>query len=188
MKEVIKRYEDTMAEFKAKRKVAEEKRNKKFDRMNQLEAKLERAKAAAQKADEAMYAIHCPSLYENIVEPLAKKLAEHFGMEYEIYGPFGMECIAVAICFLSLAHYTKEKIGQYKKNKFGYEQPPPPHTAHVRFNRKQTSYNPQYVIEKAQDSAHCNAPDYKPPYIICKNKHYLFLPNSPRLGDAFSFM
>ena len=142
MKEVIKRYEETMVEFKAKRKVAEEKRNKKFDRMNELEAKLERARVAAQKADEAMYAIHCPSLYDNIVEPLAKRLAEHFEMGYEIYGPFGMECetsiylrkdMKESICDqktisitlrpdwekLWLSYNTGEKISRYPKGSVG---------------------------------------------------------------------
>lgn len=142
MKTVLERYQGLLEEFKVKRAVAEEKRNKKVERVNNLEARLERAKVAAKKADDEMYAIHHPSLYEHIIEPLAKKLADHFGLEYELYGPFGMECetsiylskdLNVSICDQKtisltlrpdweknwLTYNTGKKINRYPKGSLG---------------------------------------------------------------------
>ena len=142
MKEIIASYEQFTKEYAEKRRIAEEKRNKKVERVNSLEASLERARVAAQKADDAMEAIPRPSLYHGIIEPLAKKLSDHFGMEYELFGPFGTECetsiylrkdMSVSICDQPtislvlrpnwtenwLSYNTGKKLQKYPKGSFG---------------------------------------------------------------------
>ena len=91
MKEILERYEILRQEYGEKRKTIEAKQEAKIRKVEELEAKLERAKKAVAKYDEQILQLDRPTCYSAIIEPLAKKLSEHFGMPYEIYGPFGLE-------------------------------------------------------------------------------------------------
>lgn len=91
MKEILERYEILRQEYGEKRKAIEAKQEAKIQKVEELEAKLERARKAVAKYDEEILHLDRPTYYSAIIEPLAKKLSEHFGMPYEIYGPFGLE-------------------------------------------------------------------------------------------------
>lgn len=91
MKEILERYEILRQEYGEKRKAIEAKQDAKRQKVEELEAKLERAKKAIEKYDQQIWSLDRPTYCSAIIEPLAKKLSEHFGMPYEIYGPFGLE-------------------------------------------------------------------------------------------------
>lgn len=90
MKEILERYEVLSQEYEEKRQAIEEKIRAKEDKVEELEDKIERAKKAIEKYENEIWRIDNPTYYSAIIKPLAKKLSEHFGMPYEIYGPFGL--------------------------------------------------------------------------------------------------
>lgn len=92
MKEIREAHLANIEVQSEKKRIAQEKYSKAFERVRALKEKLEKAEVAEMKADKAVSKIRMPSIYDGIIEPLAKKLSEHFGMPYEIFGPFGLEC------------------------------------------------------------------------------------------------
>ena len=99
MREILENYKKTKEDFQNKKKVLEEEFEallaKSVAIQKEMDKKLERAKARTDKAYKKITKLcedKCPSIYRDIITPLAKKLSEHFGMPYEIYGPFGTEC------------------------------------------------------------------------------------------------
>ena len=91
MKEILERYDSLRREYGEKRQAIEAKQRAKEAKVEELEAKIERARKAVAKYDEEILHLDRPTYYSAIIEPLAKKLSEHFGMPYKIYGPFGLE-------------------------------------------------------------------------------------------------
>lgn len=99
MKEIFENYQKAKEEFEEKKKVLDEEfedlLKKTTDLEKKMKEKLERAKARTDKAYNKITELcvkEAPSIHRNIIIPLAEKLSAHFGMQYEIYGPFGTEC------------------------------------------------------------------------------------------------
>ena len=99
MKEVLENYQKAKDEFEEKKRVLDEEfealLKKTTDMEKKMKEKLERAKARTDKAYNKITELcrnESPSIHRNIIIPLAEKLSAHFGMQYEIYGPFGTEC------------------------------------------------------------------------------------------------
>ena len=99
MKEILENYKKATEDFHEKKKVLEEKFDVLLKKANDLDKaykeKLERAKARTDKAYDKITKLcvnEAPSIRRNLIIPLAEKLSAHFGMQYEIYGPFGTEC------------------------------------------------------------------------------------------------
>lgn len=57
-----------------------------------LDAKIRKHTASIQRLEKKRDKISTRGWVQMIVIPLAEKLAEHFGLKYEIYGPFGLRC------------------------------------------------------------------------------------------------
>lgn len=60
------------------------------DQITKKEEKVQRLQKQIEKLKEKEIKVHYPSWIDELVEPIAKFFAEEFGMDYEIFGPFGM--------------------------------------------------------------------------------------------------
>lgn len=92
MKEILENYHKISKEFCENKKVIDAKIEAKEEKIKELELKIERAKKAIKKCEDEIYDLRRPSTYDDLITPLAKKLSEYFGMPYELYGPFGLNC------------------------------------------------------------------------------------------------
>lgn len=84
MNDIIKNHKAALEDYNKKIADIDVKRQK-------IEARIERANLQLGKLDKLERDLYKPSRYD-IVSALAKKLSVHYGLPYEIYGPFGLEC------------------------------------------------------------------------------------------------
>lgn len=84
MQDIIKNHNIELERYKNKHAEIEAEKER-------LEARIERANKQLVRLEEKECKLHRPSRYD-VIEALAKKLSEHYGLPYEIYGPFGLEC------------------------------------------------------------------------------------------------
>lgn len=142
MREILETYHKISEEYCEKKKAIDAKIEAKQEKVEALKTKLARAEKVIEGYEKAISKLHRPSMYQDIIEPLAKKLSEHFGMPYELYGPYGTECetsiylrkdMSRSICDQStisltlrpdwkenwLNYNTGEKLMKYPKGSFG---------------------------------------------------------------------
>ncbi len=79
-----------MKDIIAKYKLEEEKFQNEYTEISEEMGRLE-TEMRALKAREAELKAARPSPYD-VINVLADKLSDHFGLPYKIYGPFGLEC------------------------------------------------------------------------------------------------
>lgn len=70
------------ANFKQEREV--------YDDQHQIAVKIAKHRKAIERLEKKQNSLWPKSWVETIVVPLAAKLAEHFNLKFEIYGPFGL--------------------------------------------------------------------------------------------------
>lgn len=84
MQELINKFKEQKKEYTVLIDELDAKRTK-------IEERIERAYKQIEAIDKKVDKLVKPSKYD-LFEDVAKKLADHFGLHYVIYGPFGMEC------------------------------------------------------------------------------------------------
>lgn len=142
MKEIVINYVELGREYVRAKAEIEKEAGIQEGRIAALEAKLERAKKKLKKIESKEDDLNRPSTYQHLIKPLAEKMSQHFGMGYEIYGPFGVECetsiylrkddsksicdqptISITLrpgnCQTKLMYNTGEKTNRYPKGSFG---------------------------------------------------------------------
>ena len=80
------------ANFKHEQEVHEE--------LHQIAVKIDKHRRSIERLEKKRDSLWPKGWVDMIVIPLAAKLAEHFNLEFEIYGPFGLRC-ATSIYLLS---------------------------------------------------------------------------------------
>ncbi|MCM1297620.1 MAG: hypothetical protein NC311_18940 [Muribaculaceae bacterium] len=85
MKEIYEAYRAKEAEAQAQTDAIDAKINAKRQKLERLEKSIEKLREQRER-------IPSVSWYDGIVVPLAERLAAATGLEYVIYGPFGMDC------------------------------------------------------------------------------------------------
>lgn len=84
MQDIINNYNVELEKYRNKHAELEAEKER-------IESRIERANKQLVKLEEKERKLHRPSRYD-VIEALAVKLSEHYGLPYEIYGPFGLKC------------------------------------------------------------------------------------------------